>query len=61
MKKYTHARVRIIKQILHYETARYTIAIKEGNFDEATRIKNAINELQAEMDTLMPHTDAETI
>jgi hypothetical protein len=47
-----------IKEKLQLQSNRYTVAIREGNFADAKAIRNAMNQLQLDMDKLMPYISA---
>jgi hypothetical protein len=47
-----------IKEKLQLQGNRYTVAIREGNFADAKAIRNAINQLQLDMDKLRPYSSA---
>ena len=47
--------VRILKDKLKLESRRYTEVIREGDFTAAKAIKTRINNLEMEMDKLLPY------
>lgn len=50
-----HSQARILEHRLQQATDRYAVAIQDENYIDAKAIMHAINQLQIEMDNLLPY------